>query len=50
MKIAKERLAMIVQTNSEKALWKLPVWDKAALFLRKGMDCEIKYARVWVPI
>lgn len=46
MKIAKERVTMIVQTNSEKILLKLPVWDKAALFQGKGMDCEIKYARV----
>lgn len=39
MKIANERLTMIVQTNSEKKK-KQSVWKKAALFQRKNMDCE----------
>lgn len=44
MKIANERLTTIVQTNSEKTLQKLSVWEKAALFQRKGMPCEIQNA------
>lgn len=46
MKIANERLTMIVQTNPEKMLRKLTVWGKAALFQRKGMPCEIQNAGV----